>query len=136
MDWDSHRYLECFFAIPMLGAILQTVNIRLSPEQVLYTLNHARPRVVLVNTEFLPVLKEIGQRMQSVEEVILIVDDSDSRSEAPKPSREYEGWLASQDSHFDYPDFNENTTATTFYTTGTTGLPKAVYFTQDRKSVV
>ncbi len=41
MDWDSHRYLECFFAVPMMGAVLQTVNIRLSPEQVLYTLNHA-----------------------------------------------------------------------------------------------
>lgn len=129
MDWDSHRYLECFFAIPMIGAILQTVNIRLSSEQVLYTLNHAKPRLLLVNTEFLPMLKEIGQRLQSVEEVILIVDESDGPSEAPKTSREYEGWLASQDSSFDYPDFDENTIATTFYTTGTTGLPKAVYFT-------
>ena len=44
MDWDSHRYLECFFAVPMMGAMLQTVNIRLSPEQILYTLNHARCR--------------------------------------------------------------------------------------------
>lgn len=129
MDWDSHRYLECFFAIPMIGAILQTVNIRLSPEQVLYTLNHARPRLLLINTEFLPLLKDIGPRTQSVEEVILIVDDSDAPPEAPKTSREYEGWLASQDSIFEYPDFNENTIATTFYTTGTTGLPKAVYFT-------
>src|SRR3546814_5513909 len=107
MDLDSHRYLECFFAIPMLGAILQTVNIRLSTEQVLYTLNHARPTLLLVNTEFLPLLKEIGNRLESISEVILMVDDSDSRPEAPKPSREYEGWLASMRSHFDYPDLNE-----------------------------
>jgi fatty-acyl-CoA synthase len=52
LDWDSHRYLESYFAIPMLGATLQTVNIRLSPEQVLFTLNHARPRLLLVNVEF------------------------------------------------------------------------------------
>jgi fatty-acyl-CoA synthase len=41
MDWDSHRYLECFYAVPMLGAVLHTVNIRLSPEQILYTIDHA-----------------------------------------------------------------------------------------------
>src|SRR5262249_18519440 len=58
LDWDSHRYLECYFAIPMLGATLQTVNIRLSPEQVLFTLNHARPRILLVNVEFLPLVEQ------------------------------------------------------------------------------
>jgi fatty-acyl-CoA synthase len=57
MDWDSHRYLECFFAVPMMGAVLHTVNIRLSPEQILYTINHAEDDVILVNTEFLPVLE-------------------------------------------------------------------------------
>ena len=56
MDWDSHRYLECFFGVPMMGAMLQTVNIRLSPEQILYTLNHAKADVVLVNAEFVPML--------------------------------------------------------------------------------
>ena len=46
MDWDSHRYLEAFFAVPSLGCVIQTVNIRLSPEQILYTLNHAQARLV------------------------------------------------------------------------------------------
>ena len=46
MDWDSHRYLECMFAVPMLGAALQTVNVRLSPDQICYTLNHAAPQVL------------------------------------------------------------------------------------------
>ena len=57
MDWDSHRYLECFFAVPMMGAVLHTVNIRLSPEQMLYTINHAEDDVILVNAEFLPLLE-------------------------------------------------------------------------------
>src|SRR5450830_881676 len=51
MDWDSHRYLECFFAIPMLGYVLQTVTVRLSPEQIAYTLNHAQADVLLVNSD-------------------------------------------------------------------------------------
>ncbi|MDR2613848.1 MAG: AMP-binding protein, partial [Candidatus Accumulibacter sp.] len=56
MDWDSHRYLEAFFAVPMMGAILQTVNVRLNATQILYTLNHAGADVLLINREFFPLL--------------------------------------------------------------------------------
>ena len=49
MDWDSHRYLECFFAVPMIGAVLHTINVRLSPDQVLYTIDHAEDDVILVH---------------------------------------------------------------------------------------
>ena len=59
LDWDSHRYLECFFAVPMIGAVLHTVNIRLSPEQVLYTMNHAEDDLVLVHDDFLPLIEQI-----------------------------------------------------------------------------
>ena len=58
MDWDSHRFLESYFAIPMSQYVLQTVNIRLSPEKVLYTINHARPKVLLLNSEFAPMVKD------------------------------------------------------------------------------
>ncbi len=57
MDWDSHRYLECFFAVPMMGAVLHTINIRLSTEQLIYTINHAEDDVILVNAEFLRVAR-------------------------------------------------------------------------------
>ena len=50
MDWDSHRYLECFFAVPMIGAVLHTINVRLSPEQILYTIDHAEDDALLVNS--------------------------------------------------------------------------------------
>ena len=53
MDWDSHRYLECFFAIPMMGAVLQTVNVRLAPEQIEWTLRHSGAEVLLVHSDFL-----------------------------------------------------------------------------------
>lgn len=58
MDWDSHRYLESYFAVPMSQYILQTVNIRLSPDKVLYTINHAKPKVLLLNSEFAPLVKD------------------------------------------------------------------------------
>lgn len=126
MDWDSHRYLECFFAIPMLGAVLQMVNVRLSPEQILYTLNHAGAEVILVNRDFLPLLEELRPKLTEVKTFVLL---SDEDMVVPDGfAGEYESLLDSCPDQFDFPDFDENTRATTFYTTGTTGLPKGVYF--------
>jgi acyl-CoA synthetase (AMP-forming)/AMP-acid ligase II len=128
LDWDSHRYLECYFAVPMMGAVLQTVNVRLSPEQILYTLNHARPTVVLVHADFLPLLAEIEDRIESVKTYVLLVEGADRPPTSLPIAGEYEELLASSSSSYEFVDFDENTRATTFYTTGTTGLPKGVYF--------
>ena len=128
MDWDSHRYLECFFAVPMMGAILQTVNVRLSPEQILYTLNHAQADVLLVNSEFFPILQQIAGELETVKTFVLIRDEAEIPAAPVAMAGEYEALLAAADSAFDFPDFDENAQATTFYTTGTTGNPKGVYF--------
>lgn len=128
MDWDSHRYLECFFAVPMLGAVLHTVNVRLSPEQILYTINHAEDDVILVNTEFLPILEAIRDRIEPVKKLVLLDDTGQTPATALDIAAEYETLLASGDPDHRFPDFSEDTRATTFYTTGTTGLPKGVYF--------
>src|SRR4029453_12405628 len=72
MDWDSHRYLECYFAVPMMGASLHTVNIRLSPEQILYTINHAEDDVILVHADFLPVLETIKGRIRRVRKFVVL----------------------------------------------------------------
>jgi fatty-acyl-CoA synthase len=129
MDWDSHRYLESYFAVPMMGAVLQTVNVRLSAEQILYTLNHAGAEIVLVHRDFLPLLSKLQAELRRVRAFILLQDEP-----APLPgelpfSGEYEALLGRAGEHFDFADFDENALATTFYTTGTTGLPKAVAFT-------
>lgn len=128
MDWDSHRYLECFFAVPMLGAVLHTVNIRLSPEQILYTINHAEDDVILVNAEFLPILERIHDRIEPVKKLVLLNDAEQPPTTALDIADEYEALLAASDPDYAFPDFSEHTRATTFYTTGTTGLPKGVYF--------
>ena len=74
MDWDSHRYLECYFSVPMMGAVLQTVNVRLAPEQILYTLNHARATTLLVNSDFLPCLNQIKDKLETVRNFVLLTD--------------------------------------------------------------
>lgn len=126
MDWDSHRYLECYFAIPMIGAVLHTVNVRLSTEQLLYTINHAEDDVLLVNSEFLPMLAAIKDNLTTVKKVVLLSDNNDTPD---GQDAEYERMLQEQPEEYSFPDFDENSIATTFYTTGTTGLPKGVFFT-------
>ena len=127
-DYDSHRYLECFFAIPMMGAILHTQNWRLSPDQILYTMNHAGDDVVIINSEFLPLLEAVKDQLKTVKKIILISEDGAEPQSKIKFDNEYEELLKSASAEYDFPDFDENTQATTFYTTGTTGLPKCVYF--------
>lgn len=129
MDWDSHRYLECMFAIPMLGAVLHTINIRLSPDQILYTMNHAEDSFVLVNSEFVPLYNGIAGQLTTVEKTLLLTDGDDKSAELPNLVGEYESLLAAASPSYDFADFDENSVATTFYTTGTTGNPKGVYFT-------
>jgi len=128
MDWDSHRYLECFFAVPMMGAVLQTVNIRLSNEQILYTLNHAGAGTVIVHADFLPVLAAIRDKLETVRRLVLIAEEGEVAQGGIPFAGGYEAMLAAASPQYDFPDFDENTRATTFYTTGTTGLPKGVYF--------
>ncbi|MCL5042282.1 MAG: fatty acid--CoA ligase [Gammaproteobacteria bacterium] len=129
MDWDSHRYLELMFAVPMLGAVMHTINIRLSPEQILYTMNHAEDIFVLINSEFVPIYKAIEGQLTTVEKTILLTDEADKTADLPNLVGEYEALLAAEPTSYDFADFDENSVATTFYTTGTTGNPKGVYFT-------
>jgi fatty-acyl-CoA synthase len=128
MDWDSHRYLECFFAVPMIGAVLHTINVRLSPDQILYTIDHAEDDVILVHNDFLPILESIKGRIDTVQAYVLLNDGDPHPASHLQLAGEYEELLAAAAAKFTFPDLDEHTRATTFYTTGTTGMPKGVYF--------
>jgi fatty-acyl-CoA synthase len=128
LDWDSHRFLEAFFAIPMMGAVLQTVNVRLSPEQIAYTIDHAGASTLLVNDEFVGLLEGIRSRLPKVKRLIVMSDRPAPQTGSLSFVGEYESLLAEAAPDYDFPDFDENTQATTFYTTGTTGQPKGVYY--------
>ena len=127
-DYDSHRYLECFFAIPMMGAVLQTINWRLSQDQILYTLNHAEAKVIIVHADFLPILEKIQGQLETVKRLVIIDEGEKDLHLELKDDATYEQLLQSESTTYPFPDLDENTKATTFYTTGTTGNPKGVYF--------
>ena len=127
MDWDSHRYFECYFGVPMLGATLHTINVRLAPEQVHYTIDHAEDDAILVHEDFLPLLLPLLPRLARRPRLILLTD----RAGAALPEGfdgEYEALLGEQEAGFVFPDLDEGTRATIFYTTGTTGEPKGVSY--------
>ena len=130
-DYDSHRYLECFFAVPMMGAVLQTVNWRLSADQVCYTLNHAEAKVIIIHEDFLPILSNLAGKLETVKSVVLISESGQPPLLDPdiKVDAGYEELLEGFSGGYRFDDFDENTRATTFYTTGTTGNPKGVHFT-------
>lgn len=128
LDWDSNRFLETYFAVPMMGAVLQTVNIRLPPEQMAYTIDHAGASVLLVNEDFVPVLEGIKRQLPKVKTLILMSDRAVPQTGGLTFAGEYEELLLGASPDYSFPDFDENTLATTFYTSGTTGAPKGVYF--------
>ena len=127
LDWDTRRYLECFFAVPALGATLQTVNVRLSLEQIAYTLNETRASTLLFSSEFADSVSRLLPHLEHVERLVYM-SDRDSPLQMAGASRTYESVVASGNEAHVFEDFAEDTRATVFFTTGTTGLPKGVWF--------
>ncbi len=128
VDFDTSDYLEAYWAVPSVEAILHTVNIRLPPEQIVETMAHAEDQIVLVRDEFAPLCARISPHVKSLEKIV-VLSDSDSMPEtAPHGSILYSDILKEAARH-EPEDFSENTPATLFYTSGTTGSPKGVWFT-------
>jgi fatty-acyl-CoA synthase len=129
MDWDSHRYLEAYFAVPMMGAVLHTVNVRLSPEQILFTINDAEDRVLVVHKDFFPIIEKICANFDTAKKIVVIGDGHPLGALPRWSAGEYEELLGAAPDTFAFPELSEQTVATAFYTTGTTGNPKGVFFT-------
>jgi len=128
IEWDSHRYLEMYFGIPGIGAILHTINPNLALENVIYTMEHAEEEVVIFHEDFLPLVEQARSRVPSIRKHILITD-KEEKSDIKWVDAEYEEVLAAAPALDQLPEFDENIQATLSYTTGTTGRPKGVYFT-------
>ncbi len=128
LEWDSDRYHECYFAVPMMGAVMQTVNVSLTPEDIAFTMIDSGATTVLFNADFLPLVEKLAPYLKAVKTWVLMHD----RPEPPKTDfpvkAEYEALLSVGSPYFPFPDFDENACATLFHTTGTTGRPKAVHF--------
>lgn len=128
VDIDTNRYLEAYYVIPMMGAVLHTVNVRLPPEQIAYTIMHAEDNFVMIRDEFLPMATRIQPQLKSIRGVVTM-SDSGSAPSSPFPNTRYYEDMATSASHYEFPEIDEQSLATLFYTSGTTGMPKGVTFT-------
>lgn len=127
LDWDSMRYLEAYYAIPLAGGVLHTVNIRYPPDLIFYTMQHADDRFVIIRDEFVPIIEKSVALFDFVKGWIISSDKPDG--EPTLPGAHLYHSLSEGTEDVKLPELSEDDLATVFYTSGTTGLPKGVSFT-------
>ncbi|MDH5519789.1 MAG: AMP-binding protein, partial [Acidimicrobiia bacterium] len=121
--WNNQHHLEAYMAVPSMGAVLHTLNIRLFPEQLAYVVNHAADRVIIVDGSLAPLLARVRDELRTVEHIITAgAGDFAGLGE----TLDLDELLAAEDGGFEYPEVDEWSAAAMCYTSGTTGNPKGV----------
>ena len=128
-EWNTHRFLEIYFAVPCMGAMLHMGNPLLTPDQIVFLVNRVEDDIVIFNKDFTPLIESVRDRLSTVKHYIVLADDEKLPDTPIRPTSEYEELMRSSSPHFDYPDLNEHTVASLSNTTGTTGDPKVAFFT-------
>ncbi len=129
LAWNHHRHLELYFAVPCSGAVLHTLNLRLSPEQLTYVINHGGDRVIFVDKDLLPLVEAVKEKLTTVKHFVIMSDSEDIPGSSLTPVHSYETLLKDAAAEFEFPDLDEWTPAAMCYTTATTGNPKGVEYT-------
>lgn len=128
LAWNGYRHFELYFGISGIGAVCHTINPRLSAEQMIYIINHAKDRLLFVDLTFVPIIEKLREHLPEDLRVVVMTD----RAHMPETSLEgvlcYEEILDGQPDHMDWPDFPEETAAGLCYTSGTTGNPKGTLY--------
>ena len=125
LSWNRQEHLEAYFAVPCMGAVLHTLNLRLAPQHIAQIINHAEDKVVIVDASLVPILAAVRDELPTVEAVI-VVGEADTA--ALGKALDYEELLARSSDQFEWPVLDERSAAAMCYTTGTTGDPKGVVY--------
>jgi fatty-acyl-CoA synthase len=129
LQWNNQEHLEAYLAVPSMGAVLHTLNLRLFPEQLAYVANHAEDTVVIVDGTLVPLLARVLPQLTSVEHVVVVgPGDTEPLRPGGKAVHSYAELLDGQPDSFDWPDVDERSAAAMCYTSGTTGNPKGVAY--------
>jgi len=125
--WNTQEHLEAYLAVPAMGAVLHTLNLRLFPEQLAYVVEHGEDRVIVVAADVLPLLAKVADRLPTVEHLV-VVGEGDTSAFGDVAVHDYEQLLAQAPETYDWPETDERSAAAMCYTSGTTGNPKGVVY--------
>ena len=127
--WNGSRHLEAYHAVAGMGAVLHTLNVRLSPKDLEYIINHAEDQIIIVDADVLPLLEVLNGKIPCVRKVVVATEEGFEgwSTELPDPV-DYETFIKGQPTHFDWPQIDENSPMGLCYTSGTTGNPKGVEY--------
>src|SRR5579875_134381 len=128
LAWNDYRHLELYYAVPCMGAVLHTLNLRLFPDQLAFTIRDAEDGVVVVDRTLIPVLERVADRIPSVRTIVVIDGDGPLPERIRGEVHDYERLLAAEEPRYPWPRLDENTAAAMCYTSGTTGNPKGVVY--------
>ena len=123
--WNNQTHQEAYLAIPGMGAVLHTLNLRLFPEQLAYVINHAEDQIIIVDASLAPLLARVRDQLTTVKHIVVA---GDGDTEALGETLSYEELLGAEEPGYDWPSLDERLAAAMCYTTGTTGNPKGVVY--------
>ncbi|HEU5370527.1 MAG TPA: long-chain fatty acid--CoA ligase [Ktedonobacterales bacterium] len=126
--WNTYRHLELYFAVPCMGAVLHTLNIRLFADQIAYIANDAEDSIIFIDGDLIPLLEPLADKLSTVRQYVIMGEPSPKATGKLSPAVDYEEFLASASADFAWPKLDENAACAMCYTSGTTGNPKGVVY--------
>lgn len=128
LAWNGYRHWELYYAVSGMGAVIHTINPRLSAEQMLYIIGHAEDRVLALDLTFVPLVEKLAAHLPSSLTYVILTDRAHMPDTTLPGALCYEDLVNAEDDSFDWPEFDENTAAGLCYTSGTTGNPKGTLY--------